>query len=146
MLAAIAAIMVSIVRSIGGYKPPFPIPEKQSAYHPRAQRNASRHRDARQQPDCSSLRIHSAIPVEQGEMETVTEAVINRQLAGSPTPFLFTHIKRVAAIIAGLSFLLVGLWFGISTRHTPQSRYPYYDTQKPVPQWSEPMPLKGNLR
>jgi hypothetical protein len=31
MLAAIAAIMVSIVRSIGGYKPPFPIPEKQSA-------------------------------------------------------------------------------------------------------------------
>jgi len=90
--------------------------------------------------------LHSAIPVEQGEMETVSEAVINRQLAGSPTPFLFTHIKRVAAIIAGLSFLLVGLWFGISTRHTPQSRYPYYDTQKPVPQWSEPMPLKGNLR
>jgi hypothetical protein len=34
--SAIAAIMVSIVRSIGGYKPPFPIPEKQSAYHPRA--------------------------------------------------------------------------------------------------------------
>jgi hypothetical protein len=90
--------------------------------------------------------LHSAIPVEQGEMETVSEAVINRQLAGSPTPFLFTHIKRVAAIIAGLSFLLVGLWFGISTRHTPQSSYPYYDTQKPVPQWSEPMPLKGNLR
>jgi hypothetical protein len=30
-LSAIAAIMVSIVRSIGGYKPPFPIPEKQSA-------------------------------------------------------------------------------------------------------------------
>jgi hypothetical protein len=90
--------------------------------------------------------LHSAIPVEQGEMETVTEAVINRQLAGSPTPFLFTHIKRVAAIIAGLSFLLVGLWFGISTRHTPQSSYPQYDTQEPVPQWSEPMPLKGNLR
>jgi hypothetical protein len=79
-------------------------------------------------------------------METVTEVVINRQLARSPTPFLFTHIKRVAAIIAGLSFLFVGLWFGISTRHAPQSRYPYYDTQKPVPPWSEPMPLKGNLR
>jgi hypothetical protein len=39
-LSAIAAIMVSIVRSIGGYKPPSPIPETQSAYHPRAQRNA----------------------------------------------------------------------------------------------------------
>jgi hypothetical protein len=32
-LAAIAAIMVSIVRSIGGYKPPFPIPQTQSAFH-----------------------------------------------------------------------------------------------------------------
>ena len=31
-LAAVAAIMVSIVRSIGGYKPPFPIPETQSAF------------------------------------------------------------------------------------------------------------------
>jgi hypothetical protein len=37
-LAAIAAILVSIVRSIGGYKPPFPIPQKQSAFHPHAQR------------------------------------------------------------------------------------------------------------
>jgi hypothetical protein len=48
-LAAIAAIVVSIVRSIGGYKPPFPIPERQSVYHPRARRTASRRRDARQQ-------------------------------------------------------------------------------------------------
>jgi hypothetical protein len=71
-------------------------------------------------------------------METVTEAVINRQLAGSPTPFLFTHLKRVAAIIAGLSFLLIGLWFGTSTRRAPQPSYPYYDMQKPVPPWSEP--------
>jgi hypothetical protein len=90
--------------------------------------------------------LDSAIPVEQGEMETVTEAVTNRELARSPTPFLFPHSKRLVSIIAGLSFLLFGLWFGISTRHTPQSKYPYYDTQKPVPQWSEPMPLKGNLR
>jgi hypothetical protein len=36
-LAAIAAIMVSIVRSIGGYKPPFPIPETQSSSHLPAQ-------------------------------------------------------------------------------------------------------------
>ena len=77
-------------------------------------------------------------------METVTEAVINRQLAGSPTPFLFTHIKRVAAIIAGLSFLLVGLWFGISTHHAPRPSYTSYDTQKLVPPWNEPTPLEGN--
>jgi hypothetical protein len=76
-------------------------------------------------------------------METVTEVVINCQLAQPPTPFLFTHIKRVAAIIAALSFLFVGLWFGVSTRHAPQSSYPYYDTQKPVPPWSEPTPLEG---
>jgi hypothetical protein len=31
-LAAIAAIMVSIVRSMDGYKPPFPIPKTQSAF------------------------------------------------------------------------------------------------------------------
>jgi len=45
----------------------------------------------------------------------------------------------VAAIVAALSFLFVGLWFGVSARHAPpQSSYPYYDTQKPVPPWSEP--------
>ena len=94
----------------------------------------------------SAPELHSAIPVVQGEVETVTEAVTNRALALSSTPFLCTHAKRVAAIIGGLSFLFVGLWFGVSTRHAPQSRYPYYDTQKPVPQWSEPLPLTGNLR
>src|SRR6266850_1816987 len=44
-LGAIVAIMVSIVRSIGGYKPPFPIPERPSAFPPRAQQNAFRRRD-----------------------------------------------------------------------------------------------------
>jgi hypothetical protein len=34
---AIAAIMVSIVRSIGGYKPLFPIPQTPSAFHQLAQ-------------------------------------------------------------------------------------------------------------
>src|SRR5258705_8905478 len=32
-LSVVAAIMVSIVRLIGGYKPPFPIPKTQSAFH-----------------------------------------------------------------------------------------------------------------
>jgi hypothetical protein len=83
--------------------------------------------------------LRLAIPVEQGETETVTEVLINCHRTRPHSPFLFTHTKRVAAIIAALSFLFVGLWFGASTRHAPpQSSYPYYDTQKPVPPWSEP--------
>jgi hypothetical protein len=38
------ALTIPLVRSIGGYKPPFPIPETQSAFHPRAQRTAFRRR------------------------------------------------------------------------------------------------------
>src|SRR5438067_8230486 len=59
-------------------------------------------------------------------------------------PFLLSHVKQLAAIIAALTFLFVGLWFGVSTYHTPTPSYPYYDTQKPVPPWSEPTPLEGN--
>jgi len=36
-LAAIAVVVVSIVRSIGGYKPPIPIPETRRAFRQRAQ-------------------------------------------------------------------------------------------------------------
>ena len=57
--------------------------------------------------------------------------------------FLLTLVKQLAAIIAALTFLF-GLWFGVSTYHTPRPSYPYYDTQKPVPPWSEPTPLEGN--
>jgi len=32
----LAAVVVSIVHSTGGYKPLFPIPEMQSAFHPSA--------------------------------------------------------------------------------------------------------------
>ena len=72
-------------------------------------------------------------------METVSEVVINFLRARPTSQFRFSHIKQVAAIIAALSFLLVGLWFGVSTHHAPpQVSYPYYDTQKPVPPWSEP--------
>ena len=62
----------------------------------------------------------------------------------SPRPsFLFSHVKQLAAIIAALA-LLFGLWFGVSTYQAPQPSYPYYDTQKPLPPWSEPTPLQGN--
>ena len=53
------------------------------------------------------------------------------------------YVKKLAAIIVALAFVF-WLWFGVSTYQTPRASYPYYDTQKPVPPWSEPMPLKGN--
>jgi hypothetical protein len=58
-------------------------------------------------------------------------------------PSSLTHVKKLAAIVVALGFVL-GLWFGVSTYHPPRASYPYYDTQKPVPPWSEPMPLDGN--
>jgi hypothetical protein len=50
---------------------------------------------------------------------------------------------RLAAVMVLLGLLLC-LWFGVSTYHAPRASYPYYDTQKPVPPWSEPIPLEGN--
>ena len=66
-----------------------------------------------------------------------------RDVISQRPPFLFTHAKQLAAIIAALAFLF-GLWIGVSTYLTPRPSYPYYDTQKPVPPWSEPTPLEGN--
>jgi hypothetical protein len=60
-----------------------------------------------------------------------------------PRPSSLTHVRKLAAIIVVLG-LVFWLWFGVSTYHAPRASYPYYDTQKPVPPWSEPMPLKGN--
>ena len=54
-----------------------------------------------------------------------------------------THVKEATAIIIVLAFLFA-LWFGVSTHHALRASYPYYDTQKPVPPWSEPAPLEGN--
>jgi hypothetical protein len=69
---------------------------------------------------------------------TLTQSGLLAVLLHSP-PFLFT----LAAITGTLGFLF-GLWFGIPTHHAPRPSYPYYDTQKSVPPWSEPMPLEGN--
>lgn len=66
-----------------------------------------------------------------------------RDVISQRPPFLFTHVKQLAAVIAALT-LLFGLWFGVSTYQAPRPSYPYYDTQKPVPPWSEPTPLEGN--
>jgi hypothetical protein len=58
-------------------------------------------------------------------------------------PFSLAHVKKLAAIVVALAFVF-SLSFGVSTYHAPRASYPYYDTQKPVPPWSEPMPLEGN--
>ena len=66
-----------------------------------------------------------------------------RNIISQRPPRFFTHLKQLAAIIVGLG-LLFWLWFGVSTYDAPRASYPYYDTQKAVPPWSEPTPLEGN--
>ncbi len=66
-----------------------------------------------------------------------------RDVVSQRLPFLFTHVKQLAAIVA-LGCLFIGLSFGVSTSHAPRPSYPYYDTQKLVPPWNEPTPLEGN--
>jgi hypothetical protein len=82
---------------------------------------------------------------ESRESHTHTELreQIYRDPSQGPGPSSLTHVKKLAAIIVVLGFVF-WLWFGVSTYHAPQASYPYYDTQKPVPPWSEPMPLEGN--
>ncbi len=92
-------------------------------------------------PIATSPQTHTYIELQQQihhDPRLWTRDVISQRL-----PFLFTHVKQLAAIIAALT-LLVGLWFGVSTYHAPRPSYPYYDTQKPVPPWSEPTPLEGS--
>jgi hypothetical protein len=65
---------------------------------------------------------------------------LSKQIHRAP---LSRHGKQLAAIIVALGFLICA-WFTFSTPHTSAPNYPYYDTQKPVPPWSEPTPLEGN--
>jgi hypothetical protein len=65
------------------------------------------------------------------------------EISEPPRLSFLTHVKKLTAIIVVLGFVF-WLWFGVSTYHAPLASYPYYDTQKPVPPWSEPMALKGN--
>ena len=60
-------------------------------------------------------------------------------------PFLTTRVKEATVIITVLA-LLFGLWFGLLTHYPLRASYPYYDTQEPVPPWSEPVPLEGNRK
>jgi hypothetical protein len=88
-----------------------------------------------------SHRIHTYTELRSqihGNLPQWTRNVISQR-----PPFLFTHVKELAAIVV-LGCLFVWLWFGVSAYHTPRPSYPYYDTQKPAPPWSEPTPLDGN--
>ena len=49
----------------------------------------------------------------------------------------------IITFVIGLS-VVFAMWFNVSTPTAPRPTYPYYDTQKPVPPWSEPTPLEGN--
>jgi hypothetical protein len=60
-----------------------------------------------------------------------------------PRSSSLTHVKKLAAITVAVGFVLC-LSLGVLTYPAPRASYPYYDTQKPVPPWSEPMPLEGN--
>jgi hypothetical protein len=60
-----------------------------------------------------------------------------------PRPSSLNHVKKLIGIILVLGFVFL-LQFRVSTYHAPPASYPYYDTQKPVPPWSEPAPLEGN--
>jgi hypothetical protein len=65
------------------------------------------------------------------------------RISQSPS-FLLEHLgAMIIAAVIGLGFVF-SLWFDVSTPIAPRPTYPYYDTQKPVPPWSEPAPLEGN--
>jgi len=92
-------------------------------------------------PIAGAPQIHTYTKLRQQihhDLPLWTRDVISQRL-----PFLFTHFKQLAAIVA-VGCLLVGLWFGISTHHAPRPSYTSYDTQKLVPPWNEPTPLEGN--
>jgi hypothetical protein len=92
-------------------------------------------------PIATSPQIHTCTQLQQ-QIHHRPPLWARDVISQRPT-FLFTHVKQLAAIIAALT-LLFGLWFGVSMYHAPRPSYPYYDTQKQVPPWSEPTPLEGN--
>src|SRR5207248_9146183 len=77
------------------------------------------------------------------QQQITPQPLWTRNVTSRRHPFLSTLIKQLAAIIAVIT-LLFGLWFGVATYLAPRPSYPYYDTQKPLPPWSEPTPLAGN--
>jgi len=68
--------------------------------------------------------------------------VRTRDVTSKASRSLFVRVQQVVAI--GAIGFLFWLWFSASKDHTPLPSYPYYDTQSPVPPWSEPAPLAGN--
>jgi len=65
-----------------------------------------------------------------------------RGLMFKRSPSLFVRIQQVV-VIAALAFVF-WLGLGLTKDHASGPSYPYYDTQAPVPPWTEPATLKGN--
>ena len=81
--------------------------------------------------------------VAESSLEIPHNSSPQTRIAQNPS-FLLEHLGAIIiASVIGLGFLF-GLWFDASRPTAPLSTYPYYDTQKPVPPWSEPTPLEGN--
>jgi hypothetical protein len=87
-----------------------------------------------------SSRIHTY--TEFGQQIHHESSLRIRNVISQRRRLLFIRIQQLIAI-AALGFLL-WLWFSGSRYHAPQPSYPYYDTEKPMPPWSEPAPLQGN--
>jgi hypothetical protein len=79
----------------------------------------------------------------ESPLEIPHNPALRTQVSQSPW-FLLEHLEAI--IIASVIALgvLFALWFDASRPAARPSAYPYYDTQKPVPPWSEPTPLEGN--
>jgi hypothetical protein len=69
-------------------------------------------------------------------------SVLTRNVISKSSVLVLLRIQQVISVTA--LGLLVWLWIDASKNHTPRATYPYYDTQQPVPPWSEPPPLEGN--
>ena len=94
------------------------------------------------QPIAMSHQIHTYTELQQ--QIHYDPPLWTRDVISQRPRFFFTHVKQLAIIVAALGCLFAALLFGVSTYHAPRPSYPYYDTQKPVPPWSEPTPLEGN--
>ena len=69
-----------------------------------------------------------------------TKPLWTRDVVSQSPPLVFILVAIMATV-----GILFGLWSGGAlTHHVPRASYPYYDTQNPVPPWTEPTPLEGN--
>jgi hypothetical protein len=79
----------------------------------------------------------------QSPLEIPHHPAPRTEVSQSPS-FVFERMAALIVTSVIASGVLLALWFDTSRPTAMPSTYPYYDTQKPVPPWSEPTPLAGN--